>query len=534
MTDTFDYIILGAGSAGCVLADRLSRNPRQRVLVLEGGGKDDWIWFHIPIGYLFAIGNPRSDWLYETEPSAGLNGRALNYPRGRTIGGSSAINAMIYMRGQAADYDNWRRLGLVGWGWDDVLPLFLDQEDHIAPPSEHHRSGGQWRVEHPRMRWAILDAFAEAAAMAGVAKTVDFNGGDNAGAGYFQVNQKNGRRWSAARGFLKPALKRPNLKLETDALIDRVLIENGRAVGVVYQRAGEMLTARAAGEVIVATGAVGTPALLERSGIGAGARLRALGAAVVRDLPGVGGNLQDHLQLRPMFKVAGVPTMNALYASPWRRPLMALEYALFRRGPLTMAPSQMGAFARSSPDYKTPNLQFHVQPLSLDKFGEPLHRDPAITISVCNLRPTSRGHVHARSLDPLAKPVIQPNYLSTPEDEQVAIDSLRLVRRIVAQAPLVKFHAAEFRPGPDKLSDKALLEAAREIGTTIFHPVGTARMGLADDPMAVVDARLRVRGVEGLRVADASVMPAIVSGNTNSPTMMIAEKAARMILEDQR
>jgi len=534
MPETFDYIVLGAGSAGCVLADRLSKDPRNTVLVLEGGGQDDWIWFHIPVGYLFAIGNPRSDWLYQTEPSEGLNGRALNYPRGKVIGGSSAINAMIYMRGQAQDYDRWRQMGLSGWGWDDVLPLFLEQEDHIAPPSEHHRAGGQWRVEHPRMRWRVLDAFAEAAAEEGVPQVADFNGGDNAGSGYFQVNQKAGRRWSAARGFLKPALKRSNLKLETHALIDRVLIEDGRAVGVVYRRGGEVVTARASGEVIISTGAVGTPALLERSGIGAGARVQALGLEVACDLPGVGENLQDHLQLRPVFGVSGVPTMNALYASLWRRPLMALQYAALRRGPLTMAPSQMGAFARSSPDHATANLQFHVQPLSLGKFGEPLHRDPAVTISVCNLRPASRGSVHARSANPEDKPVIQPRYLSTPEDERVAVDSLRLVRRIAARPPLARYHATEVLPGAEKVSDQALLAAAREIGTTIFHPVGTAKMGVADDPMAVVDARLRVRGVAGLRVVDASVMPAIVSGNTNSPTMMIAEKAARMILEDHR
>jgi choline dehydrogenase-like flavoprotein len=499
MIETFDYIVVGAGSAGCVLANRLSTDPGSRVLVLEAGGRDDWIWFHIPVGYLFSIGNPRADWMFETDASPGLNGRSLKYPRGKVIGGSSAINAMIYMRGQAADYDAWRARGLAGWGWEDVLPLFMAQEDHIAPPGELHRSGGEWRVEYPRMRWRVLDAFAEAAELEGIPTVPDFNGGDNHGAGYFQVNQRAGLRWSAARGFLKPVLGRRNLRLETGVHVTRVLVEDGRAVGVEWTRGGETCSARASGEVVLAAGAVGTPQLLELSGIGDGARLQALGIDPVRHLPGVGENLQDHLQIRPIYRVSGVPTMNALYASLWRRPLMALEYVALRRGPMSMAPSQMGA----------------------------------ITISVCNLRPASRGSIHASSPDPRAAPRIAPNYLSETEDERVAIDSLRLVRRIVGRPPLARYRPEEMNPGRAVDDDAGLLAAARDLGTTIFHPVGTARMGLAADPMAVVDERLRVFGVEGLRVADASVMPTITSGNTNSPTMMIAEKAARMILEDR-
>jgi len=529
---TFDYVIVGGGSAGCVLANRLSKDPRNSVCLLEAGGKDNWIWFHIPVGYLFAIGNPRSDWMFKTESEPGLNGRVLNYPRGKVLGGCSAINAMIYMRGQREDYDNWRQMGLKGWGWDDVRPIFRQHLDHYLGAGEHHGCGGEWRVEAPRMRWDILDAFVEAAVQAGIPRTTDFNTGSNEGISYFHVNQKNGRRWSAARGFLKPALSRPNLKLEINAHATRILFEGKRAVGVEILQQGSLRRIHARKEVILSAGAVASPQILQLSGIGDGNLLQQHGIQVLQHLPGVGENLQDHLQLRPIYKVHGVRTLNEEYRSLLKKGFMALEYALFRRGPLTMAPSQLGAFTRSSPNYATPNLQFHIQPLSLDKFGEEPHPFPAFTASVCNLRPTSRGSIRIRSGNVADAPSIRPNYLSAPEDQQVAVDSLRLVRHIVSMPALQKYRPEEYKPGAHLTTHDELLNSARDIGTTIFHPVGTAKMGPENDPMAVTDERLRVRGIEGLRVIDASVMPTITSGNTNSPTLMIAEKGAAMILED--
>ena len=523
---TYDYVIVGAGSAGCVLANRLSADPGVRVALLEAGGKDSYFWIRIPIGYLYTMNNPRTDWCLKTEAEPGLNGRALPYPRGLGLGGCSSINGMIYMRGQARDYDQWRQLGNAGWSWDDVLPYFKRSEDHVDGGDELHGAGGEWRVEHPRISWELLDAFREAAAEVGIRKIDDFNRGDNEGSSYFQVNQRTGMRWNTARAFLRPARGRANLDIVTHARARRIRIEgrNGdrRATGIEARVAGADVAFRATREVVLAAGAIGSPHLMQVSGIGGGARLQAAGIPVVHDLPAVGENLQDHLQLRLIFKVSNVRTLNEWSGHLTARVRMGLEYLLFRRGPLTMAPSQLGLFAKSDPSRETANLQYHVQPLSLDRFGEPLHPFPAFTASVCNVRPESRGTVLATSPDPFASPAIRPNYLSTPGDRQVAVEAIRLTRRICAARSLAAYAPREYLPGADRDSDEELARAAGDIGTTIFHPVGTARMG----PGGAVDERLRVHGIEGLRVADASIMPTITSGNTNSPTIMIAEKAA--------
>ncbi|MDG1581486.1 GMC family oxidoreductase N-terminal domain-containing protein [Pseudomonas sp. GOM6] len=528
--ESYDYLIVGAGPAGCLLANRLSADPANRVLLLEAGGPDNYPWIHIPVGYLYCIGNPRTDWCFDTEAVPGLHGRSLKYPRGRVLGGSSSINGMIYMRGQAGDYDGWAAAGNPGWGWHDLLPLFKQMENHYAGGSVLHGAGGEWRVERQRLSWSILDAFREAAAQSGIASVDDFNGGDNAGCGYFQVNQQRGVRWNASKAFLRPVQGRANLTVLSGVEVQRLLLENGRASGVEGDWQGVRREWRARREVILCAGSIGSPTLLQRSGIGPRELLERLGIGVRHELPGVGGNLQDHLQLRLIYRISGAPTLNHIANSWWGKLGMGLEYLLRRSGPLSMAPSQLGAFAKSAPGQATANLQYHVQPLSLERFGEPLHRFPAFTASVCDLRPHSRGSVAIRSADARDKPLIQPNYLSDPRDLKVAADAIRLTRRIVAAPALAPYRPQEYKPGPDYQSEEDLQRAAGEIGTTIFHPAGTCAMG--QGAQAVVDSRLRVHGMPGLRIADASIMPRLISGNSCSPVLVIAEKAAQMILAD--
>jgi choline dehydrogenase len=526
----FDYVIAGGGTAGCVLANRLSADPDVTVLLLEAGGKDDWIWIHIPIGYLKCINNPRTDWCYKTEAEPGLNGRSIIYARGRVLGGCSSINGMLYLRGQVRDYEEWARItGDARWNWESVLPVFKRSEDYWGGADAMHGDQGEWRVEKQRLHWDILDRYTKAAQEAGIPFKADYNRGDNFGIGHFEVNQKKGVRWNASKAMLRPVLNRPNLKVVTGALIDKLVMGGKEARGVEFSLDGATHRVTARIETLLTAGAIGSPGILQRSGIGPANLLQNRGVPLLHDLPGVGGNLQDHLQLRMIFKVHGITTLNQRANSLWGKAMMGLEYALFRSGPLSMAPSQLGGFFHSSPEVATPDLEFHVQPLSLEKFGDPLHSFPAFTASVCNLRPSSRGVVHIRDRNPATAPVIAPNYLSTENDRQVAARALRLTRNIVAQPAMAPYRPEEHQPGAQKQTDEELARAAGDIGTTIFHPTCTCAMGRADDPNAVVDSELRVRGLDRLRVVDASIMPTITSGNTNAPTVMIAERGAELI-----
>lgn len=531
--DQYDYIVAGAGSAGCILANRLSTDPAKRVLLLEAGGRDWYPWVHVPVGYFKTLHNPITDWSYKTEPDPGLNGRAIDWPRGKTLGGSSSINGLLYIRGQREDYDHWRQLGNAGWSYDDVLPYFIRSEDQQNGSDQFHGSGGGLSVQNMRAKRDICEALIAAAEEVGVPRNDDFNGAEQEGAGYFQQTARNGRRCSTAVGFLNPVKSRPNLDIVTHALVEKVQINKGRATGITISVKGASHTyeLKPGGEVILSAGTIGSPQILQLSGIGPGELLQDLEIPVIKDLTGVGENLQDHLQIRTVFEV-NVPTFNEEINSFLGRMKIGMQYVFTRGGPMSMGASQVCIFTRSRPGLDTPDIQYHFQPLSADKPGIEMHPFPGITLSVCQLRPESKGRIQIKSPDPRAYPAIHPNYLATPTDQRTAVDSLKFTRRLVDTTALKPYVVREHLPGSGIETDEELLDSARNIAHTIYHPTSTCKMG--PDAMSVVDERLRVHGIVGLRVVDASIMPAIVSGNTNAPTIMIAEKASDMIIEDAK
>ena len=532
MSLQFDFIIVGAGTAGCLLANRLSANGKYNVALLEAGGSDNYHWVHIPVGYLYCMGNKRTDWLYKTTKQKGLNGRELNYPRGKVMGGCSSINGMIYMRGQANDYDQWRQMGNEGWTWDDVLPYFKNMEDSYEGENKFHGSGGEWKVNQQRLSWEVLDSFKEATIEAGIPQVDDFNEGNNFGVSYFKVNQNDGLRWNTVKAFLEPVKNRKNLRVISKCEVSKIILKNKKAKGVKVFRNGKSEEIYVNREIILSSGSIGSPKILELSGIGNPNILSKLGIDTEVESKNIGENLQDHLQLRVIYELENAKTLNQKANSFIGKLGIGLEYALKRTGPMSMAPSQLGLFAMSDKSHETPNLQFHVQPLSLDKFGEPLHNFPGLTASICNLNPQSRGNVHIVSKDYKIAPSINPNYLSTEQDKIVAAQSIKLARKIISQPAMKKYNPKEYAPGIQFQSEDDLKKVAGEIGTTIFHPVGTCAMGT--NVSSVTDSNLKVRGVEGLRIADASIMPTITSGNTNAPTLMIAEKASEMILNSNK